>query len=163
MKNKKIAYISLLSALAIVFGYIEGLFPAFAAIPGIKLGISNIVILLALYQTDKMTAYFIMIIKVLATSLLFSGMNVLLYSFCGGVFSISAMICCRKLNFSIVGISMIGGISHNIGQLLVAGIVLKTVSVIYYFPVLLLSGLVFGFITGIVSKIIISRLEKFVL
>ena len=162
MKNKKITSISLLSALAIIFGYIESLFPAFAAIPGIKLGVSNIVILLALYKSDAKTGYLIMIIKVFATSILFSGLNVLLYSLLGGIFSISAMIFFKNFNLSIIGISIVGGIFHNIGQLLTAGIILKTTSVIYYLPILLISGLLFGFITGLVSKIIISRLQRFI-
>lgn len=160
MKNKKITYIALLSALAIVFGYIESLFPVLIAIPGIKLGLSNLVVLFSLYFLDKPSAFFIMLIKVLVTSLLFSGFNMFFYSINGGILSLGAMILFKKHNFSIYGISMAGGVFHNIGQLLVAGIMLGTSSVSYYFPILLLSGLFVGYIIGAVCKVIISRFNN---
>ncbi len=155
MSSKKISYISMLSALAIVFGYIESLFPA-APIPGIKLGLSNIVILFALYRMDKLSAFFIMFIKVLVTSLLFSGLNVFLYSFFGGLLSLVTMICFKKV-FSPIGVSMIGGVCHNIGQLLIAGLMMQTTAVFVYLPALLISGVIVGFITGNVCSIILKR------
>lgn len=155
MSAKKIAYISMLSALAIVFGYIESLFPA-VPIPGIKLGLSNIVILFAIYRMDKSSAFFIMLIKVLVTSLLFSGFNVFWYSLFGGLFSLIAMTASKKL-FSITGVSMLGGVFHNLGQLLVAAILMQTNAVFVYLPTLLISGVIVGFITGTVCSIILKR------
>lgn len=155
MSAKKISYIAILSALAIVFGYIESLFPA-APIPGIKLGLSNIVILFAIYRLDKSSAFFIMLIKVLVTSLLFSGLNVFLYSFAGGLLSLATMIAFKKL-FSEIGVSMIGGVAHNLGQLLVAGLLMQTSAVFVYLPALLISGVIVGFITGNVCCIILKR------
>ncbi|MBR5809284.1 MAG: Gx transporter family protein [Clostridia bacterium] len=155
MSSKKISYISMLSALALVFGYIESLFPA-APIPGIKLGLSNIVILFAIYRMDKSSAFFIMLIKVLATSLLFSGLNVFIYSFSGGLLSLIAMVCFKKV-FSLIGVSMIGGVCHNIGQLLVAAFMMQTSAVFVYLPALLISGVIVGFITGNVCSIILKR------
>ena len=155
MSAKKISYISMLSALAIVFGYIESLFPA-APVPGIKLGLSNIVILYAICRMDKTSAFFIMLIKVLVTSLLFSGLNVFWYSFFGGLFSLASMIGFKKI-FSLIGVSMIGGVFHNIGQLLVAAFMMQTTAVLVYLPALLVSGLIVGFITGTVCNIIIKR------
>lgn len=161
MNNKKITYIALLSTLAIIFGYIESLFPVFIAIPGIKLGLSNIVILFSLYHTNKSSAFFIMLIKVIVTSLLFTGINMFFYSLGGGILSFLVMAILKKYDFSIYGISMAGGVFHNIGQLLVASVMLGTKSVVYYLPVLLLSGLLVGFIIGFICNIITNRLKKF--
>lgn len=155
MSSKKIAYISMFSALAIVFGYIESLFPA-APVPGIKLGLSNIVILFAIYRMDKASAFFIMLIKVLVTSLLFSGLNVFLYSLFGGLLSLVAMVGFKKI-FSVIGVSMIGGVCHNIGQLLVASFMMQTSAVFVYLPALLISGIIVGFVTGTVCNIVLKR------
>lgn len=154
MSARKISYISMLSAISIVFGYIESLFPA-APIPGIKLGLSNIVILFTIYRLDSSSAFFIMLIKVLVTSLLFSGLNVFWYSFAGGLLSLVAMISFKRL-FSISGVSMIGGVCHNMGQLLVAALMMQTTAVFVYTPYLLISGIIVGFITGNVCQIILK-------
>jgi len=155
MSAKKLSFISMLSALAIVFGYIESLFPA-APIPGIKLGLSNIVILFTIYKLNKSSAFFIMLIKVLVTSLLFSGLNVFIYSFFGGLLSLVAMVCFKK-HFSTIGVSMVGGVFHNIGQLLMAAFMMQTTAVFVYLPALLISGVIVGFITGNVCNIILKR------
>lgn len=159
MNTKKLATISLLASLAIICGYIESLIPVNPAIPGIKLGISNVIILFALYKTDKMSAFFIMFIKVLASSILFSGLSVFIYSISGGILSFTAMILLKKYNFSVITISMLGAVFHNIGQLFAAALMLKSFSVFYYMPVLLLSGLILGFITGSVCRIILTRVN----
>lgn len=158
MSTRKISNIAILSALAIISGYIESLFPI-SPIPGIKLGISNIVILFALYKADFSSAFFIMLIKVLVTSLLFSGLNVLFYSLTGGVFSILIMYLFKPI-FSKIGVSISGGIFHNIGQLLAASVMMKTTAVFVYTPYLLISGIIVGFITGNVCNIILNRINK---
>ena len=158
MSSRKISNIAMLSALAIIFGYIESLFPA-SPIPGIKLGISNIVILIALYRMNFGSAFFIMLIKVLVTSLLFSGLNVFIYSFSGGVFSILIMHFSKPI-FSKIGVSMEGGVFHNIGQLLTASVMMQTSAVFVYTPYLLISGIIVGFVTGNVSSIILKRFDK---
>lgn len=155
MSAKKICYISVLSAAAIICGYIESLFPI-APVPGIKLGISNIVILFALYRLDKSSAFFIMLVKVLVSSLLFSGLNVLIYSLSGGILSLVSMIFFKKL-LSTVGVSMTGGVFHNIGQLLAASFMMQTSAVFVYTPYLLVSGLIVGFITGCVCQTLLKR------
>ena len=159
MKSARITYIAILSALAVVFGYIESLFPLPVAIPGIKLGISNIIILFALIKMNKCDAFFILIIKVLVCSLLFSGMNSFFYSFSGGIMSFFAMILALKFGLSIIGTSMAGGVFHNLGQILIASVMLGSFSAFYYLPVLLLSGLIVGGIIGVLCKIVISRLK----
>ena len=158
MSNKKLTKIAMLSCLALIFGYIESLLPPLF-LPGIKIGISNIVLVLAVYQLSKSSAFFIMLIKVLLSSLLFSGMNTFFYSLMGGILSIFVMLLFKKSSLSPVGVSILGGIFHNIGQLLAAGIILG-VNALYYFPVLLISGAIMGFIIGIVSANVMKLTKK---
>lgn len=159
MKNSKITLCALLSALAIVFGYIETFFSVPLAIPGVKWGLGNIVILVALYSLGKRYAFLIMLIKVLASSLLFASPSVLIYSLFGGVLSFFIMLLLKRFDFNLVNVSIGGGISHNIGQLLAASIMMRTLTVFSYFPVLLLSGAVSAVVTGILAKIIIKRIS----
>lgn len=161
MQIKKITYIALLSAVSLLFGYIESLFPVVPNIPGIKLGLANIVVLFALCRLDRLSAFLIMLIKVFVSSLLFSGMNVLLYSLGGGILSVLLMITSRRLNFSIIGVSILGGIFHNVGQLSVAALMLGTYSVFYYTPYLIISGILAGLVTGTVCKKTLLHLDKF--
>ncbi len=159
MKSARIAYIAVLGALSVVFGYIESLFPFPVAIPGVKLGISNIVVLFALLKMNKSDAFFVLIIKVLVCSLLFSGMNGFFYSVSGGILSFLAMISALQFDLSEIGASMAGGVFHNVGQILAAAVILRSLSAFYYLPVLLLSGIIVGGIVGILCKTIIARLK----
>lgn len=159
MKSARITYIAVLGALTVIFGYIESLFPLPIAIPGIKLGISNIVILFALLKMKKSDAFFVLLIKVLVCALLFSGLNGLFYSFLGGVFGLLAMILALNFGLSEIGASMAGGVFHNIGQILAASVMLGSMGAFYYLPVLLLSGLIVGGIVGVLCKLVISRLK----
>ena len=157
MKTKRLAACAILSAVAIVFGYIESLFPIPLPIPGIKWGLGNIVVLVALYKLDKRYAFFIMLIKVLTTSLLFASPSVLIYSLMGGVLSLFVMILLKKLDLNIVNVSIGGGIFHNIGQLLAAAIMMRTLTVFSYLPVLVLSGVVTAVLTGICADLVLKR------
>ena len=159
MKSSEITYIAVLSALAAVFGYIESLFPLPIAIPGIKLGLSNIVVLFALIKRNKRDAFLIMIIKVLICSVLFSGMNSFLYSLSGGILSFATMSVAKNLNLSIVGISIAGGVFHNLGQIFAAALLLASPAAFYYLPVLLVCGMIVGAAVGILCKIVIPRLK----
>lgn len=160
MKTKKITLCAILSAVAIVFGYIESLFPIPVPIPGVKWGLGNIVILIALYILDKKYAFFIMLIKVMVTSLLFSSPSIFIYSLFGGIFSFNIMVLLKKLNLHLINVSIGGGIFHNIGQLVAAGIMMKTITVFSYLPVLIVSGVISALVTGFCSKIILKRIEK---
>ena len=159
MRSARITYIAVLGALAVVFGYIESLFPLPIGIPGIKLGISNIVILFALIKMNKSDAFFVLIIKVLVCALLFSGMTAFFYSLAGGLLSFAAMILAFRLGLSEIGASMAGGVFHNIGQILAACVILRSFGAIYYLPVLLIAGLIVGGIVGILCKTVILRLK----
>ncbi len=159
MKNKSIATVSIVTAVALVLGYIESLIPSPIPIPGVKLGFSNIAILFTLYKLGKKEALLVLILKVLVSCLLFSGFQAFWYSLFGGLFSLFAMISLKRTNrLSIVGVSLSGGTMHNVGQLLAAGIILKTTSVIYYLPVLLVSGAITGIITGLITKELIKKI-----
>ncbi len=158
--SKRITTIALFSALSIIFGYIESLFPIPIAIPGIKLGLSNIVLLLAVYRLSKADTYFLMFIKVFVTSLLFAGLNTLFYSLLGGIFSISAMLLIKKLPFSIIGVSIIGAVFHNIGQITAASIVLQSFSALYYLPILMVAGVIVGIIIGIITQIVLTKIKR---
>lgn len=158
MPTKKLTKIALLSTLALIFGYVESLLPPLF-LPGIKIGISNIVLLFALYELNLTSAFFIMLVKVCASSLLFSGLNVLFYSLAGGFFSLFVMMLFKNRWFSPVGVSILGGIFHNIGQLVIAAIMLGK-NALYYTPVLVISGAFMGFIIGIAATEVIKYTKK---
>ncbi len=160
MNNKKIAKIAIFSTLAIVFGYIESLFPLPIPVYGAKVGISNIVILTSLYILTTPISFGIMLIKTFSSSLLFSGFSAFLYSVSGGFLSVITMSILKKTKkFSVVGISIAGGVTHNIGQLIVAAIFLKNINIFYYLPILIIIGIIAGAVIGIISDIITKRLQ----
>lgn len=156
-KVKKTAFCGLVLSLALIAGYVEHLVPVAIAIPGIKLGAANSIILILLYMVGIKEAFIVNITRVVLSGFLFGSMSSILYSLCGAVVSLLVMICLKKTDrFSISGVSMSGGVAHNIGQLAVAGVVLETTAVWYYLPVLIVSGtvtgLLIGFLTGEIRK-----------
>lgn len=156
---KKTAFCGLILALALIAGYVESLIPVFIAIPGIKLGIANSVILLLLYTVGIKEAFTVSIIRVLLSGFLFGSMFSILYSLSGAVLSLIIMVLLRRTNsFSITGVSMAGGVMHNIGQLAVASVVLETTAVWYYLPVLMIAGCVTGLVIGILTGEIQKRI-----
>ena len=160
MNNKKIAKIAIFSALATIFGYIESLFPLPIPVYGAKVGISNIVILTSLYLLTTPISFGIMLIKTFVSSLLFSGLSAFLYSVSGGFLSVFTMSILKKTKkFSVIGISIAGGVTHNIGQLIVAAVFLKNINIFYYLPILIIIGIIAGAVIGIISDIIIKRLQ----
>lgn len=157
MKNKDIAKTAMALSLAIVLGYIESLFPLPVPIPGVKLGLSNLAIIYVLYRIGIKYAFITMLLKVTIVSILFSGFGTFFYSFMGGLLSLIAMIEIKKMKgFGISGVSAVGGVMHNVGQLIAASIILKSVSVFYYLPYLLISGMIFGLILGMLSKLLLK-------
>lgn len=160
---RKMVLIAIMTAFAVTLHFVEGLFPLPVAIPGIKLGLSNIVSLVALYLFGPASAFAILILRVIMTSFLYSGLSSLIFSIAGGLLSVAAMTLFWKLKekgFSIVSASVAGGVFHNIGQILAAAVVMRTSAVFYYLPVLIISGVATGIVTGIVSGIIVPRLRK---
>jgi heptaprenyl diphosphate synthase len=161
MKNTaSIAQYSMLIALALILSYVEAQIPALLAIPGMKLGLTNIVVLFALYRMDYKCAMSVNLLRILLVSFLFGNAMSLAYSIAGGMLSTLIMILLKKTEkFSIVAVSVSGGIFHNIGQILVAMILLETTSVAWYFLVLWFTGIISGLIVGFLSGQICYRLN----
>lgn len=159
--NRKIAYYGLLVALAFIFSYVESLFPINLGIPGVKLGLANLVVIVSLYLFGIREAAVISFIRIVLSGITFGSPAAMVYSLAGGVLSLLIMVIVKKTNqFSTMGVSVAGGVFHNVGQIIVAMIVLETQSLIYYLPVLIISGLVAGVVIGILAAEIIKRLPK---
>lgn len=147
-------------ALAFTFSYLESLIPFNFGIPGVKLGLANLVVVTALYTMKPAQAFSIAVIRIFLASLTFGNVYSLAYSLCGGILSFLVMLPAKKTKLSVIGVSVLGGIFHNLGQITVAAFVMETIRIAYYFPVLLIAGLMTGLLIGIVARLIISRIEK---
>ena len=159
-KTKKIATYGVMAALAMILSYVEMQLPAFVAIPGVKLGLTNIVVLVALYKMGYKSALFINIVRIIAVSLLFGTFMSFAFSFTGGMLSTLVMLLLKKSDkFSAVGVSVAGGITHNIGQILAAMLLLNTKAIIWYLPVLWLSGILSGLLIGLIGALIVKRIK----
>lgn len=157
MKNKT-AYFGVFTSLALILSYVETLIPISFGIPGIKLGLANLVIVIVLYTYGEKEAFLLSVTRILLSGFLFGNLSMILYSMSGGIFSLAIMVLlCKTGGFSIQGVSIAGGVFHNIGQLLLAMMIVETYQVGYYFPVLLISGLVTGLLIGIVSREVLKR------
>lgn len=160
MSQKKISYIGLFSAVAIIFGYVESLIPFFAGIPGMKLGLANLAVLFILEKYSWKEAALVSSIRILVIGFLFGNMFSILYSLSGAALSLAVMTFMQKKSgFSILGISVAGGVSHNIGQLIIAVFVTMSSGFLYYTPVLLISGVITGLLIGILTREILKRIR----
>lgn len=158
MKNR-VAYFGVFTALALIFSYVETLIPFNFGIPGVKLGLANLIIVITLYKIKLSEVYLLSIVRVLLNGFIFGNYFSIIYSLAGGLLSLTVMALLKKKGgFSILGISMAGGVMHNIGQLIIAMIIVETFSVAYYVPVLFISGLITGFVIGIASGEMLKRL-----
>lgn len=156
---RRVALTGLLAALALIFSYVEVLVPFNAGVPGIKLGLANLVPLIILYRMDARYAFAANLIRVFLAGLLFSGMFAALYSLAGSVTSFLIMYLLKKTNlFSVIGVSTAGGVFHNIGQLCVAILAISGPQLIHYLPVLIISGMIAGIIVGIGAAILLDRI-----
>ena len=161
MDSKKIPYYGLFAALAILMGYVEMMIPVPIPIPGVKLGLANVIIIIMMYFMDTKSAFFVSLIRVLLSGLLFAGFAGLLYSLAGAMCSFAVMALLKKTGkFSIVGVSLAGGVFHNVGQVAVAAMVVENVKMMYYLPFLLVSGVGTGILIGIVAKTALGYLKR---
>ena len=152
---------AILAALAMIFSYIEFLVPFSVGIPGVKLGIANLVIVIALYSLDFRYAFTINIVRILLNGFMFTGVFAMLYALSGGILSILVMGILKKTDkFSMVGVSMAGGVAHNLGQLIIAAIMVENLKMFLYFPVLLFSGMLTGILVGMGGTILYRSLPK---
>ena len=160
MRERKVALYGLLTALAFVLSYIEAQIPVLFAVPGMKLGLTNLVILFSLYRMSSRDALLLNVVRMILVAATFGNLFSLAYSLAGGILSWLAMILLkRSKKFSMVGVSVAGGVAHNAGQILVAIFVLETGKLIYYLPVLLVSGLAAGVVVGILGGELIKRIH----
>lgn len=151
-RTKSIAYCAMFTALAMIFGYVEALIPFGFGIPGMKLGLANIVTVVVLYTLPAYQALGIQLARIVLVSFLFGNMSMMIYSLAGGVLSFLAMFFVKKIKgFSITGVSIAGGVSHNAGQLMAAVFVAGSIKIAFYLPVLLISGLVTGCLIGVLA------------
>lgn len=158
-KARRIALYGMLIALAFIFSYIESMVPLPIPIPGIKLGLANLVNVVGLYTIGVVGTAAVSLVRIVLVGFTFSNMFSMIYSLAGGVLSLLAMVLARKCGaFSKAGVSILGGIFHNIGQLTVAALVTKTAGVFTYFPVLLVAGVVTGALIGLLGGMIVERI-----
>ena len=159
LRTKKLALSAILAALAMILSYVEAMVPMPVPIPGIKLGLANLVILLAIYRLGFKYALAINCIRIFVTGLLFTGAFGILYSLAGGLLSLLVMyLLYRTEIFSMVGVSMAGGVAHNLGQLLTACLIMSNIRLMSYFAVLLFAGIGSGILMGIVAWLVCQRL-----
>ena len=161
MKTKKVATLGLTIALAMIMSYIEALVPLSFAVPGIKMGLANIVIIFVLYKIGTKEAIVVSLIRVILVSLLFSNAMAMAYSIAGAVLSLSVMWLLKKTDkFSVIGVSVAGGVMHNVGQIIMAVILLGTEQIALYLPVLIITGTATGVVIGIVAGLVINRFKN---
>jgi heptaprenyl diphosphate synthase len=162
MKTKNIVYCGVFIALAMLVGYVEQSFPLNIGIPGVKIGLANAVTIVALSFLGKKEAVLITILRIILSALLFGKLFAMIFSIAGAGLSLGTMLLLKKTDkFSNVGISISGGVMHNIGQIVAAAILLHTKAIIYYLPVLIIAGIVSGLIIGILSQIILTRINTY--
>ena len=164
MRNKKVQQVALsglLTSLMLVFGFIERQFPLPVPVPGIKLGLANSVLHYALYMLGIRQTIVLMLLKSLMSWLIYMNLSAMLYSFAGGVLSVAAMILVSRMKgVSPIGVSALGAVFFNIGQILMAAWVLGTPQLIVtYLPVLMVSGVLTGILTGVIAKLVMKHLR----
>ena len=164
MKNniKTTCFLGIFTALAMILSYVEALIPPiWSAVPGIKIGLPNIIIIFLLYRFSVKHAAAVSLVRILLSALLFGNAVSLLYSLGGALLSIVIMAMLKKTErFSMVGVSAIGGVFHNLGQIIVAMLVLSTAEIGYYMIVLAVTGTVAGVLVGILGALVTRYMEK---
>lgn len=160
MKNK-VAYFGVFTAFALILSYVEMLVPIQFGVPGIKLGLANLMVVIMLYKCGPKEALLLSVVRIVLSGFLFGNMFAIVYSLAGGILSLAVMALLKRVgSFSVMGVSIAGGITHNMGQLAVAMLVVETYSVGYYFPVLLIAGALTGLMIGVVSNEVLKRIRN---
>lgn len=162
-KGKLVATYGMLISLAFIFSYLEAIIPIPIPIPGVKLGLANLVTIVGLYTVGVKGTAAVSLIRIVLVGCTFGNLFSMIYGLTGGALSLILMILSRRTNwFSQIGVSIIGGIGHNIGQLTVAALVTETAGVFYYLPFLLAAGTVAGGVIGLLGGLVTQRIRKFV-
>lgn len=160
--TKKLATLSILISVAMILSYIESLVPPLVAVPGVKLGLSNIATVFALYTLGAPAAITVSVIRVLLSALLFGNFVSLIYSISGAALALAFMVLLRRVSvFSSVGVSVVGGVAHNAGQIIAACLVMENAAIAIYLPPLIISGTLAGVAIGVVSGLLVKKTERF--
>lgn len=161
MKSKKISFLGLSIGLAMILSFVESQIPPLVALPGIKVGLPNLIIVFLLYRIGWKEAVTVSLIRIFLVSLLFGNIQTITFSFAGAILSLIGMITLNKTKlFSCITVSIVGGILHNIGQIIAACFWTQTSEIAFYLPVLLISGVIAGFLIGLVSGILVEKSKK---
>ena len=161
MKTRKVAFLGMCIALSMVLSYFESLIPPLMAVPGVKMGLPNIVMVFMLYKIGAKETAIVSILRVILVGILFGTPLSMIYSLAGAALSLIGMIILKKTNlFAPVTVSVVGGILHNVGQIATACFVMDTAEIAYYLPVLLITGTIAGVLIGLCAAMILKRLEK---
>lgn len=159
---KKIVFLGLCTAVAMILSYVEALLPPlWAAVPGIKMGLPNIMILFMLYRFSLKEAAAVSLVRLLLVALLFGNAMSLIYSLCGAALSLFIMALLKKTDrFSEVGVSIAGGVFHNLGQVLAAMVLLETAEIGYYMIALAISGTIAGILVGLAASFVLKYMKR---
>ncbi len=159
-KTKRLVLLAMLTAVAMILSYVESLLPS-VGIPGVKMGLANIAVIFALFRFGWKEAAALSLVRVVLISLLFGSVGAMLYSLAGAVLSLAVMALLRRIDrFSTVGVSVAGGVAHNAGQILMAMLILQTKQLLGYLPVLAVSGIAGGVLTGLTAALLIRRIPE---
>ncbi len=159
-RGRKTAFLALSVTLGLILSYVEALVPVFAGVPGMKPGLSNILIVFLLFRYGIAEAATVNLLRILIAGILFGNPFSIVYSLSGAVFAIIGMALLKRTGmFSVYGVSMAGGMLHNAGQILVAAFIVENYNIVLYLPVLIVSGCITGFIVGFIGGVIIKRVR----
>jgi heptaprenyl diphosphate synthase len=163
LTTKQLVTLSALIAVAMILSYIESMIPAFVAVPGVKMGLSNIATVFALYALGWQYAICVSVVRVFLSALLFGNFVSLIYSLSGAALALALMILLKKLDsFSSVGVSVAGGVGHNAGQIIAACIVMENAAISLYIIPLIISGTLSGIVIGLVAGNLVERVKKYI-
>lgn len=159
-KNKTVAFLGLCTTLALILAYVEILIPpVFTSVPGIKMGLPNIIIVFLLYRKNAPSAICVSFLRIILVNMLFGNFMAFLYSFAGAVLSLAVMMLLKKLNImSAVGVSVAGGVTHNLGQVLTAMVLLETSELGYYMVILTVTGTIAGILVGLCGSVLVKKI-----
>lgn len=161
MKIRKIAFLGLSVTLAMILSFVESQIPVFTTIPGMKVGLPNLVMVFLLYRVGWKETVIVSLIRAFLVALLFGNLQSLIFSIAGAVLSLTGMILLKKTGlFSSIAVSVTGGVLHNVGQIIAACLWTGTVQIAYYLPVLLVSGVCAGIAIGLIAGFLLKRLEN---
>ena len=162
MGKKKVAYLGVFLALALICSYVESLIPFYFGVPGMKLGLTNVVVILLLYLMGPKEAIGVSVLRIILAGFMFGNAFSILYSLAGGILSFLVMYLLKRMDkFHMLSVSIAGGITHNLGQLIFAVFLVENYNVMFYFPLLFVAGSITGALIGIISQEVFLRTKRF--